>query len=127
MAMQPDELKRMRKGLGLTQGELGKRLGYTQGYIGELERGEKNIEPRVERYVTLLSDYQALLDGLVERQIEDGKMLEQLSADPEALQSNGRDATQFNIENLSRRITQTDELIAKKVAEYGLIDRRVAK
>jgi len=54
--MQPDELKRLRKGMGLTQGEMAARLGLSHGYIGEMERGEKPIERRTiqaARYVQL--------------------------------------------------------------------------
>lgn len=48
------ELQAFRKGLRLTQRELATEVGLSQGFIGEMERGEKPIEKRTElavRYV----------------------------------------------------------------------------
>ena len=44
--MQPDELKAIRKGAGMTQHQLAEAIGLSHGYIGEMERGEKPIEKR---------------------------------------------------------------------------------
>lgn len=52
--MQPDELKAMRKQAGLSQGDLAAEVGLSQGFIGEMERGEKPIEKRTELAVRYL-------------------------------------------------------------------------
>jgi transcriptional regulator with XRE-family HTH domain len=49
MAMQGDELRRLRKASGLTQAQFGEAIGVTGGYLGLLERGERAIEDRVAR------------------------------------------------------------------------------
>ncbi|SMF70471.1 helix-turn-helix domain-containing protein [Allosphingosinicella indica] len=46
--MQGDELRQLRKAAGLTQGELAKRLGLTETFIGMMERGAKPIELRTQ-------------------------------------------------------------------------------
>lgn len=46
--MQGDELKALRKQIGLTQSEMAQALGLTQTFIGMMERGEKAIERRTE-------------------------------------------------------------------------------
>lgn len=52
--MQPDDLKRLRKDAGLTQGELAELTGFSHGFIGEMERGEKPIERRTVLAVALV-------------------------------------------------------------------------
>ncbi|WP_343526783.1 helix-turn-helix transcriptional regulator [Sphingomonas sp.] len=44
--MQGHELRALRKSMGMTQGQLAAALGFSHGFIGEMERGEKAIEPR---------------------------------------------------------------------------------
>ena len=44
--MQGQELRSLRKAMGMTQGQLAAALAFSQGFIGEMERGEKAIEPR---------------------------------------------------------------------------------
>ena len=44
--MQGHELRSLRKAMGMTQGQLAAALGFSHGFIGEMERGEKAIEPR---------------------------------------------------------------------------------
>jgi len=44
--MDGPNLKLLRTGLGMTQAEFAKALGISQGYLGELERGEKVVDPR---------------------------------------------------------------------------------
>lgn len=44
--MQGQELRALRKSMGMTQGQLAAALGFSQGFIGEMERDEKAIEPR---------------------------------------------------------------------------------
>lgn len=44
--MQGQELRALRKSMGMTQGQLASALGFSQGFIGEMERDEKAIEPR---------------------------------------------------------------------------------
>jgi len=60
--MQPDELKRLRKAMGLTQGDFAARLGLSQGFIGEMERGEKPIERRTVQ-AALYVQMKALVDA----------------------------------------------------------------
>lgn len=42
--MQGEELKRLRKGAGMTQAEFGEALGLSGPFVGEMERDEKPIE-----------------------------------------------------------------------------------
>lgn len=56
MAMQPDEFKAIRKGLGLTQDQMAAELGLTPNFISMMEGGKKPIERRTElaaRYLAL--------------------------------------------------------------------------
>lgn len=57
--MLSDELKRARKALDMTQGELAEALGLTGTFIGMMERGERAIEQRTGMAVRhlLLQDY----------------------------------------------------------------------
>ena len=55
--MQGDELRALRKQMGMTQGALATELGLTTTFIGMMERGEKAIERRTEmavRYLLLM-------------------------------------------------------------------------
>lgn len=51
--MQPDELKRLRKRAGLSQGQLAQKIGLSLGYVGEMERGEKPIDFRTAEVVRI--------------------------------------------------------------------------
>jgi transcriptional regulator with XRE-family HTH domain len=56
--MQGDELRAMRKALGMTQAAMGDALGVSGVYVGMMERGEYAIERRTElavRYLMLTS------------------------------------------------------------------------
>jgi len=53
--MQPAELRVIRKGLGVSQGQLGDALGLTGQFIGLMERGLKPIERRTEYAVRYLA------------------------------------------------------------------------
>lgn len=46
--MQGEELKALRKRIGMTQAEFAAALGLTGTFIGMMERGEKAIEKRTE-------------------------------------------------------------------------------
>lgn len=48
MTMQPEQLKAIRKALGLTQAELAEQLGLSMNFVSMMERGDKPIEPRTE-------------------------------------------------------------------------------
>jgi transcriptional regulator with XRE-family HTH domain len=54
--MQGKDLKRVRKALALKQGEFGELLGMSAGYIGELERGEKTIDAKLEAAVKHIAE-----------------------------------------------------------------------
>lgn len=57
--MQGHELRAIRKSLGMTQGQLATELGFSVGFVGEMERGEKGIETRTQLAVrALLGDRQ---------------------------------------------------------------------
>lgn len=43
--MKPQELRRMRDSAGLSQKALAKAIGYTKGYISNLENGHQPITP----------------------------------------------------------------------------------
>lgn len=60
--MQGDELRSARKVLNLTQAEFGKALGITAAYVGELERGEKTIDPRTAHAAMHLVERRTKLD-----------------------------------------------------------------
>lgn len=52
--MQGSEMKALRKGVQMTQAEFAQALGISGPYVGELERGEKEIDKRTAlaaRYV----------------------------------------------------------------------------
>lgn len=53
----PKEIRRIRKELGITQEELAKKAGVTQAYIAKLERGK--VDPRLSTFNRIL---QALLE-----------------------------------------------------------------
>ncbi|PTQ12975.1 hypothetical protein CLG96_02190 [Sphingomonas oleivorans] len=55
--MQADELKALRKALGLTQAELGEALGMTSKYVGMMERGEAAIEIRTALAMRYLAEH----------------------------------------------------------------------
>lgn len=55
--MQAEELRALRKRAGLTQGQLAEVVGLSQGYIGEMERGEKPIEKRTELAVLFVTGH----------------------------------------------------------------------
>ncbi len=57
--MQPDELKALRKAIGLTQEGLSIAIGLSRPTIGLMERGQAPIERRTElavRYVALMQE-----------------------------------------------------------------------
>jgi DNA-binding XRE family transcriptional regulator len=55
--MQPNEVKVIRKGLGLSQAELGDVLGLTGQFIGMMERGVKPIEKRTAFALRYLAEH----------------------------------------------------------------------
>jgi DNA-binding XRE family transcriptional regulator len=52
--MQGHELKEARLKLGMSQGQLDEALGFTPGYVGKMERGDKPIERRTELAIGFL-------------------------------------------------------------------------
>jgi len=56
-AMQADELKAIRKGLGWTQAEMAEAMGLTPKSIGMMERGDAPIEKRTELAALYLKDH----------------------------------------------------------------------
>lgn len=52
--MQGDELKTLRKALGMSQQELADAIGMSRKSIGEMERGDAPIEKRTGMAVRLL-------------------------------------------------------------------------
>ena len=68
--MFPEELKNIRKKLGLTQGKFAEKLGYsTRSMICHFEKGTRPISPRV----ALLCDYfiRDLEEGRLEKYFRD--------------------------------------------------------
>ncbi|MEH3121995.1 MAG: helix-turn-helix domain-containing protein [Sphingomonas phyllosphaerae] len=59
--MQPDELKAIRKALGLSQARLGEVLGLTGQFVGFMENGKAAIEPRTALAVLYLSEHPELI------------------------------------------------------------------
>lgn len=56
MAMQGDELRSIRRGLGWTIAQMSQVLGLSETFVGQMERGQKPIEPRTAlaaRYIAL--------------------------------------------------------------------------
>jgi len=52
--MTKEQFRALRKGAGLTQAEYGAALHLSGAYIGELERGEKTLEPRTADLARLM-------------------------------------------------------------------------
>lgn len=58
MTMQADDLKALRRNLGMTQAELAAELGLSMNFVSMMERGEKPIERRTElavRYLAMIA------------------------------------------------------------------------
>ena len=64
MNMQPSDMKRLRKAMGLTQGQLAIVLGMVVQSIGRMERGEMAIEPRTAMSMLWLESQHSLLPKL---------------------------------------------------------------
>lgn len=61
-AMQPDELKAIRKVLGLSQGRMGEALGLTGQFVGFMENGRAGIEKRTALAVRYLAEHPEAVD-----------------------------------------------------------------
>ncbi|MGK6324646.1 helix-turn-helix transcriptional regulator [Sphingomonas sp. DT-51] len=57
MALQPEELKTLRKAAGLTQDQLAAAIGMSRVSIGLMERGQAPIERRTELAVRYLFEH----------------------------------------------------------------------
>lgn len=55
--MQPDELKALRTGAGLTQQQLANAIGMTRVSVGLMERGQAPIERRTALAVRYVSEH----------------------------------------------------------------------
>lgn len=55
--MQADELKAIRKAMGMTQGAFAAALGLTGTFIGLMERGERPIERRTAFAARYLAEH----------------------------------------------------------------------
>jgi transcriptional regulator with XRE-family HTH domain len=55
--MQGVDLKRIRKSLGWTQGDLARALGLSSTFVGLMERGAKPIEPRTRLALLYLQEH----------------------------------------------------------------------
>ena len=60
--MQPDELKGIRKSLGLSQARMGDALGLTGQFIGFMENGKAGIERRTALAVRYLAEHPEAVD-----------------------------------------------------------------
>lgn len=58
-----DRIRQVRKQLGLTQNEFGKRLGVSGSYIGMIENGKKAISKKI--LMGLMDDFRVSIDWLV--------------------------------------------------------------
>jgi DNA-binding XRE family transcriptional regulator len=54
MTMQPDEMKAIRKRLGMTQADFGEAIGMSRKAVNEMEAGKAVIERRTELAVRYL-------------------------------------------------------------------------
>lgn len=59
--MQPDEFRRLRKNLNLSQGRLAAELGLTLGWISKMELGQAPIERRTALALRYLAEHPAVL------------------------------------------------------------------
>jgi transcriptional regulator with XRE-family HTH domain len=59
LRMEGDELRRLRKRLGLTQAQLGARVGVARNTIARQERGEMGIGEPLARLIRLLATIHA--------------------------------------------------------------------
>ncbi|GLT00146.1 hypothetical protein GCM10007897_15300 [Sphingobium jiangsuense] len=55
--MQPDELKELRKALGLSQQEFADALGVSRVLVGQMERGQAPIERRTALAARYLAEH----------------------------------------------------------------------
>lgn len=55
--MQGDELRSIRKGLGLTLAQMAQALDMSETYIGQMERGQRPIERRTELAARYLAEH----------------------------------------------------------------------
>jgi len=60
-----ERIKKLRKHLGMTQAEFGRRIGIVQGHLTGLESGKKRVTPKTLRVIC--STY-----GVSEKWLEDG-------------------------------------------------------
>ncbi|MBO9377934.1 helix-turn-helix domain-containing protein [Sphingomonas histidinilytica] len=130
--MQPDDLKRLRKAAGMTQGELAERLGLSQGFIGEMERGEKPIEARTVSQILGLFDLQQAFTQLiaVQQMLSDWERRRDIDFAGVALMEsgdlrashNGEDATTEWLDAARKRLGELVPLIKSFKERYGFDD-----
>lgn len=72
------ELRRRRKAIGLSQAELGERLGLTGTFVGMMERGERDIAPRTIFGVSALTPGSDADPGALDRPLLTSDPLERM-------------------------------------------------
>lgn len=75
MKLNRSALIALRESSGLSQSGLGRRVGLTQGYISELERGAKGRDPRPETIQKLATGLGVSMSALVSRNGSNGSLV----------------------------------------------------
>jgi transcriptional regulator with XRE-family HTH domain len=117
--MQPEELKGFRKFMRLTQGEFAAMLGLSQGYIGELERGEKPLDGRTLIEVNRLILAKRGYDQLLEWRRLDERAIEMMESGETRYHHNNVDVTEQMIRDARSRIASNSQVIADYEARCG--------
>lgn len=123
--MQPDELKQLRKAAGLTQGELANQVGLSQGYIGEMERGEKQIQPKIERVISEKIRLQQVMNRLVLERDDLLRQAEDLERDNGLFGANGRNVSADFVAIYRQHADRLQNAIEIGLGDYGLLLKSV--
>jgi transcriptional regulator with XRE-family HTH domain len=109
--MQGDELRAIRKGLGMSQATFAKALGLSEAFIGMMERGVKDIEPRTAFGAQLLLRNQFHPWGNWRLDLKEGKLA---YVDPVT----GKRNRMFDIDYRARR--EDGEKLMQELLTQGL-------
>lgn len=72
MLLEPEEIKKLRKELGITQIELADKAGIKQEHLSQIENRKKNISiPKLETITDILLDKENSLKKEIEQDIEE--------------------------------------------------------
>lgn len=61
LGLTPERIKAIRKEMGLTQAQLGEKIGYAAGTIRNIESGQNKINPRIERAIESIALHKGVI------------------------------------------------------------------